>query len=426
MQRLITLLGFVVSTACSPVRADRAADGADVLKRHCLRCHSGAKARGDFDYVGDTSRLVANGLIVPGDAAHSYVFERVVAGEMPPASVKVRPTPAEVAALKAWIDGMAAARGFRREDEIIRALAVDAARLGPGDLPYARWFTLGHLANAGVPEAHLERYRGALAETLASLTWAPAPRPPVAVDGERTIYRIDLRELGWTSATWDAIRAAYPYGLARGRGVPDAIRGDWFVATAARPPLYHAILDLPDSEAGLARRLGIDLAADIAAGRVARAGFTSSGVSVNNRVIERHATAYGALWRSYDFRSSTGRENVFAHPLDFVPAGGELIFNLPDGMQAYMLVDGSGRRIDKAPTAIVSDPRRPDRAVETALSCMGCHAAGIIAQLISCAMRRATSIASSARVCSRCIRRPRSSCRSTRGTARGSPMRSRP
>jgi len=51
---------------------------------------------------------------------------------------------------------------------------------------------------------------------------------------------------------------------------------------------------------------------------------------------------------------------------------------LPDGMQAYMLVDATGRRIDKAPQAIVSDPRRPDRAVETALSCMGCHAAGII------------------------------------------------
>src|SRR5262249_15641660 len=30
------------------------------------------------------------------------------------------------------------------------------------------------------------------------------------------------------------------------------------------------------------------------------------------------------------------------------------------------------------PTAIVSDPRRPDRAVENGLSCMGCHARGLI------------------------------------------------
>src|SRR5215212_2423388 len=88
--------------------------------------------------------------------------------------------------------------------------------------------------------------------------------------------------------------------------------------------------------------------------------------------------SHGALLRSYDFRSSVEQENVFAHPLDFVPAGGELIFSLPNGFQAYMLVDGTGHRIDKAPTAIVSDPRRPDRAVETALSCVGCHAAGIV------------------------------------------------
>jgi hypothetical protein len=265
--------------------------------------------------------------------------------------------------------------------------------------------TLTHLANAGVPEAALERDRIAVAELLASLSWSATPPAAVAVDAERTIFRIDLRELGWSAATWDAIRASYPYGVARGAAcadrfrsasllgskspdrtgrpcggaqVPDAIRADWFVATASRAPLYHTILGLPDTEAELGHRLGIDLAADVASDRVARAGFNSSGVSVNNRVIERHATRYGALWRSYDFKSSVELENVFAHPLDFVPAGGELIWNLPDGFQAYMLVDASGRRIDKAVTTIVSDPRRPDRAVATAVSCIGCHASGII------------------------------------------------
>ena len=42
-----------------------------------------------------------------------------------------------------------------------------------------------------------------------------------------------------------------------------------------------------------------------------------------------------------------------------------------------MLVDANNRRIDKAPTAIVSDPRRPDRAVEPGVSCMSCHLTGI-------------------------------------------------
>jgi len=367
--------------ACAPAHADRAADGEAVLRRYCVRCHSGPKARGDFDFVASTPQLIARGLVVPGDAAHSEIVERVEAGEMPPPGVRQRPGEADRAALRAWIDGMAppaTSAAFRRDAAVAAALVADAAALPASARPFARWLTLTHLANAGVPDDVLARYRIAVGELLASLTWSAAPPAAIAVDAERTILRVDLRELGWPAATWDAIRASYPYGVARGPGVPDAIRADWFVAAASRAPLYHAILGLPATEAELGRRLGIDLAADVAGDRVARAGFTSSGVSVNNRVIERHATRYGALWRSYDFKSSVERENVFAHPLDFVPSGGELIWNLPDGLQAYMLVDAAGRRLDKAPTAIVSDPRRPDRAVATAVSCMGCHAAGII------------------------------------------------
>jgi hypothetical protein len=350
-----------------------AADGAPVLAKYCVRCHGPKRAESDFGFAGDTSRLVAAGMIVPGDPDASIVVRRIELGEMPPSGA--RPSKAELAALRAWIAQMLPTARFRDDAEIAQRLVTDAARL---DLPArdsARYLTLTHLANAGVPDSELAAYRQALAILLASLTWAPSPKVMVAVDPERTVYRIDLRELGWSSATWDTIRADYPYGLARARGVPDAVRADWFVATASRGALYHAILGLPAHEDQLARMLGIELAA----AADARAGFNDSGVSVNNRVIERRATRYGAYWRSYDFSSSVGSANVFRHPLDFVPAGGELIFNLPDGMQAYMLVNGKGERIDKAPTTIVSDPRRRDRAVETALSCIGCHGAGIIA-----------------------------------------------
>jgi mono/diheme cytochrome c family protein len=362
----------------TPAHADRGADGEAILQRYCVRCHSGPSARGDFDFAGDPQQLIAKGFVVPGDSARSVILERVEAGEMPPPEVRRRPGAAEIAALRAWIDGLSSPAVFRRDDEIARALAADAAALPAEARRFTRWLTLTHLANAGAPGTVLERYRIGLAKLLASLTWSATVPTVVTVDAERTIFRIDLRELGWSAATWDAIRAGYPYGVAQRRHVPDAIRADWFVQVASRAPLYHTILGLPATADELGRRLGIDLADDIAADRVVRAGFNRSGVSVNNRVIERHATRHGALWRSYDFRSSVERENVFAHPLDFVPAGGELIFNLPDGLQAYMLVDAAGRRIDKAITTIVSDPRRPDRAVANAVSCIGCHASGII------------------------------------------------
>ncbi len=387
MHRPIATAALAFAASCTPVQASPPAGrepaelaelGARaVLDRHCRPCHDGPDGSGGFDAL-DVPGLVASGLVRAGDAAGSPLAQRMAAGEMPPEMVAVRPAAAELAAVRAWIDQMSGDRPFLREPDVERTLAADHAALPPGARPYTRWLSLVHLANAGTPEPQLERYRTALSVMLASLSWAPAARPPVAVDPRRTLYRIDLRDLGWTAATWDRIRAAYPYGVARPAGVPEALRADWLVAAASRPPLYHAILGIPDRATELARLLGVDLDANVAVGRVARAGFTSSGVSTSNRVIERHATRHGALWRSYDFGSSRGREDIFAHPLDFVPAGGEIIFNLPNGLQGYMLVDAAGRRIDKAPTAIVSDPRRPDRAVENAVSCIGCHAAGII------------------------------------------------
>jgi WD40 repeat protein len=55
-----------------------------------------------------------------------------------------------------------------------------------------------------------------------------------------------------------------------------------------------------------------------------------------------------------------------------------MIFHLPNGLQAYMLVDAIGRRIDKAPGEIVADPRRPDQRVEAGISCMSGHARGLL------------------------------------------------
>jgi hypothetical protein len=195
---------------------------------------------------------------------------------------------------------------------------------------------------------------------------------------------------------WKRILAAYPYGILL--DTPEArecfenaggqlryVRADWFVATASRPPLYHEVLQLPATEAKLEEQLHIDTRQNIRQERVARAGFNGSGVSRNNRVIERHSSPYGSYWRSYDFADNVGRRNLFAHPLgpsqeaySFEADGGEVIFDLPNGLHAFMLIDGKGRRLDKAPLAIVSDTRRPDRAVENGLSCMTCHVRGLI------------------------------------------------
>lgn len=303
--------------------------GADVLDRYCARCH-------------DVESFVGEGLIVAGDPDGSLAFRRALAGEMPPKNVKARPSREELDELRRWIE----------ELEPTRPRA--ARRAASVDDEHTRWLSVAKGEEA------------ALAKVLNSLSWSPVLRPIVVEEG---LARIDLREFGWSQAQWDAVAAAYPYGLAG----DEAIRADWFIATASRPLLYDVLLGLPATEAELVARLGVDRTA-------VRAGFTNSGVSAHNRVIERRAARHGAYWRSYDFSSSTGDEDVFAHPLDFVAAGGEIIFTLPNGLQGYMLVDAAGRKLDKAPTTIVTDARRPDRAVVNGLSCMSCHASGIIAK----------------------------------------------
>ena len=152
------------------------------------------------------------------------------------------------------------------------------------------------------------------------------------------------------------------------------------MATASTPPLYHELLSLPLTDSELETRLGVDVIRNISNApgvRVWRAGFNNSGVSNNNRMVERHASQHGAYWKSYDFAGSVGTQNIFTHPLNFTHDGGEVIFNLPNGLQGYYLVNASGSRLDAAPINIVSNPAASDPTVRNGISCLGCHTEGM-------------------------------------------------
>jgi serine/threonine-protein kinase len=82
-------------------------------------------------------------------------------------------------------------------------------------------------------------------------------------------------------------------------------------------------------------------------------------------------------WKSFDFRTSTGPENILKDPITFKPAGGEMIFRLPNGLQGYYIADGRGQRLDAAPTEIVTDKFAADKTVRVGLGCIRCHDQGI-------------------------------------------------
>lgn len=323
-------------------------------------------------------------------------------------------------------------RPFRSEESALAIVRDHLRNLpAPSAQPFQRYFTLTHLHNnPAISEEDLFWQRAALSKAVNSLSWKPTIVVPGALDKEETIFAVDLRDLDWDRRqVWEELSRLYPYGLKfdsqkdeatrsvaaevyrlSGTDLP-ILRADWFVATATRPPLYHTILDLPDTDAKLEQLLRVDVRENFLRDKLARAGFAKSGVSSQNRLIERHEAAYGAYWKSYDFRSTDGTSNLFQFPLGpvfkdhpfpdqaFTHAGGELIFHLPNGLQGYLLVDNKGKRIDEGPTDIVSDTNKSSGrvAIVTGLSCMVCHKHGMIRDGFRDELRDAAGVAGAAR-----------------------------
>lgn len=372
-----------------------------MLTTYCAGCHApGTNAATDFENVSDLDALVADGRIVPGDSGASLLWLRIDSGQMPPPSASAFPSAAEADALREWIDGCAAVApcepGAPLETDwmldVMRNDIADSSVVPADQRQFIRYFTLTHLYNEGLCGEELDVHRFALSKSINSLSNGTQVVAPVAIDANETIYRIDLRDYEWDQFLWEPIVTQSPYAIGfvqeeavdlvqfAQTSVP-MLRGDWFAAVATQPPLYHEILAVPGSRGELEALLGVDVDSNIANDEVMRAGFLDSGVSVNNRVIERHeipAAASRSYWLSYDFASNAGEGNIFANPLDFVEAGNEMIYTLPNGLHGYMIVDGAGARLDEAPDDIVTDPAQPDQNVKNGLSCFRCHSGGML------------------------------------------------
>ena len=375
------------------------------LRKHCYRCHGQEGANeGGFNFVLNLEKL-ARTHVTPNSLADSLLFERLVESDdsvMPPPGEEPRPSKSEIAAIKGWIEAGAPAiakekpRDFVTNDQVMKFILDDVRQASERSRRFLRYFTLTHLYNAGISDDELRTYRNAFVKLINSLSWNTDLLVPETVDPAKTIWRVDIRQLNWSNEVWEQVEEANPYFL--NLSTRDAlacyeetqsnmplVRVDWFVFAASKPPLYHAMLGIPDTDEQLEETLKVNVEANIDQEQAMRAAFNRSGVSQNNRLIERHKSPYGSYWKSYDFGGNIGRQNLFEHPLgpgtggeSFQHDGGELIFSLPNGFQGYMLVDSRGQRIDKGPTEIVSDPKRPDKTVTNGVSCMSCHYLGVI------------------------------------------------
>lgn len=83
-------------------------------------------------------------------------------------------------------------------------------------------------------------------------------------------------------------------------------------------------------------------------------------------------------WESFDLDPNVAGNSVFDRPLDFnlVANGSEAVFSLPNGLQAYMIFDEAGNRLEESP--ILFDNAQNDNVMRAGISCMTCHENGVV------------------------------------------------
>jgi hypothetical protein len=430
----LLLLMIVAGTIVRPARAQDAnaklaGNAQAFLRTYCYDCHGGPNDQGTrLTNVLDPKVLLAKPenakkkpFVVAGDFQNSllWIMAAKAPYRMPPEEAERKPSDDERKVLEQWIQaGAPIAKATGRTPAFIDDSAALTAirdhlrdKVQAADWPFQRYLTLVNLYNnQSVTDESIRIHRAAVSKLLNSLSWIKEINVPHSIDEpSRTILNFDLRAYEWTARDWDEIEKAFPYGVLHSENRPlleieteiakltrtrlPVVRGDWFVATASRPPLYDRLLKLPATLTELeVKKLGVYVERNFNDNTLQRAGLVTSGVSRHNRLVERHRTPFGAYWRSYDFKSSAGRGNLLLFPLGprfrgnefddqaFEQAGGEVIFNLPNGLQGYMLADAKDNRLDApAPVAIVSDRSETSGTPEivTGISCLACHASGM-------------------------------------------------
>jgi len=229
-----------------------------VLIQYCGKCHTGRQAPGEsLLKLAQHSAVVAKGppipFATPSDPERSLILKLVMEGSMPPGGLP-RPSPSEIEALRAWVKAGAPSYPVAFDDmATARALLDDLDSLDAqtrANVPYFRYISLAHLIQDDVALPDLRKAEWRLSQSLLDASGQPVT--PVPVNDTATLFRIDLRELGWDTrdlfeevdapagalvpnlTPFDLILLEYPFGFRLPADTPESIRLDSFLTKAAQ------------------------------------------------------------------------------------------------------------------------------------------------------------------------------------------------
>ena len=424
----------------------------EILKKNCSSCHgeTGA-ALGGLSHITDVSRLVNNGKVIPNNPEDSPLYQRISGkvGNIMPTSGPMSADKIKV--IRDWIQNLSLSQKSDKllsQDELYEKIEKDISdNFKENSTLNIRYFSLHHLLQSAVSSEEVNTTLKAFSKTINSLSRSTEIVKPIEIEKNSGIYRIDISEIKMSNDTLNEfLDDFYPYTIIFGekkgfQGFPSEsgfgtieskiesggfdddsnkkpnsaiensdkkyndlkeklgtdhilIRMDWFVATSTLAPHYKKLLQLPSTLQELEISIGIDDKEDTINNRDMRTGFKNSGVSEYNRMFKRQSSTFGYYYKSYDFASSTGKQDILRNPLtsaseefsalsDIVMEedGGETIFRLPNGFIGFYLNTSNGRHIHKGPTSIVSNPKGPAQLfnkITNGLSCFSCHKSGVL------------------------------------------------
>jgi len=178
-------------------RGDLAIQARAILQKHCGECHKDTSNPSRLDVLdhGTVTAATVPVAFVSNPGKRSQILEFLEAGIMPPGN-RPAPSDAEIEVLRKWIEQKAPDYPRAFDDRTTLATMLkDFDALENEQKPYIRYLSLGHLVPTdGAPEA-LGKAEQRLRQSLLAGTGKPvAPEP---VDATATLFRLDIRQLGW-------------------------------------------------------------------------------------------------------------------------------------------------------------------------------------------------------------------------------------